>query len=50
MRHYFKFGPVVKEMLFKDFFYFNQPFVQMSRTICTILVEGIMGNIHVKLF
>ena len=26
------------------------PFVQRSRTICTILAEGIMGNILVKLF
>ena len=26
------------------------PFVQRRRTICAILVDGIMGNIHVKLF
>ena len=26
------------------------PFVQQSRTICAILKEGIMGNIHVKLY
>ena len=26
------------------------PFVQWSGTICAILVEGIMENIHVKLF
>ena len=25
-------------------------FVQRSETICAILVEGIIGNIHVKLF
>ena len=26
------------------------PFVQRSKTICAIFEEGIMGNIHVKLY
>ena len=29
---------------------FGLPFVQQSRTICAILVEGIMGNDSEKLF
>ena len=50
MWNYFKFEPVVQN-LFKDFSIFSPGghFVQQSRTICAILVEGIMGNIHVKL-
>ena len=37
----FEFGPVVQEISLKDF---------KSRAIHTILVEGIMGSIPVKLF
>ena len=39
-------------MLFKDISYLElmQPFVQWSRTICAMLVEGIMRNNSVKLF
>ena len=28
----------------------NGLFVRRSGTVCAILVEGIMGNVHVKLF
>ena len=28
----------------------GSPFVQLSRTICAILIDGIMRNISVKLF
>ena len=48
-----KFGPVVQEeKLFKDISYLElwQPFFHWSRTICAILVEGIMRNNSVKLF
>ena len=39
-------------MSFKDLSIFSSDshFVQWSGTICAILVEGIMGHIHVKLF
>ena len=50
---FFEFGPVVhQEMLFKDISYLGSgdPFVQWSRTICEILVKGIMRNNSVKLF
>ena len=42
---------ILNQMLFKDFSIFSPggQFVQQSRTICAILVEGIIGNIHVKL-
>ena len=46
------FGPVVeKEIFFKDIpiFSFGDHFVQKSRTVCAILVEGNMRNISVKL-
>ena len=45
-----QFGPVVQEILFRDFFYFQlwYHFVQRSLIICANLVEGIMENIHVK--
>ena len=48
----FKYGPVVQEMLLKEFsiFSFGGHFVQWSGIICAICLEGIMGNIHVKLF
>ena len=53
MRNYFDFGPVVKVMTFKDIsilsiFISGGHFVQQSRMICAILVEGIMWNISVK--
>ena len=39
-------------MLFKDFSSFSSCgyFVQQIGTICAIVVEGIIGNITVKLF
>ena len=39
-------------MSFKIFLIWSSggPLVQRSRTICAILVEGIMGNIPVKLY
>ena len=47
-----KFGPVVQKMSFKRFHFLSSggPPVQWSRTIYAILKEGIMGNIHVKLY
>ena len=41
-----------QEMSFKDLSIFSSDsyFVQWSGTICAILVEGIMGTIHVKSF
>ena len=48
-----KFGPVVQEeMSFKRFLILSSggPPVQWSRIIYAILKEGIMGNIHVKLY
>ena len=48
-----KIGPVVQEeMLFKIFLSWRSggPPVQWSGTIYAILKEGIMGNIHVKLY
>ena len=50
---YFKFRPVVKEgMLLQDFLFLALAafFFLWNRTACTILVEGIMRNIPVKLF
>ena len=49
--NYFEFGPVVQEeRLFKIFLIWSSggPPVQWSRTVCAVLKEGIMGNIHVK--
>ena len=45
-------GPVVQEMLFKRSLILSSggPPVQWSRTIYAILKEGIMGNIHMKLY
>ena len=39
-------------MSFKDISYLElwQPLFQWSKTICAILVDGIMRNISVKLF
>ena len=39
-------------MLFKDISILSSGghFFQWNGTVCAILVEGIMGNIHVKLF
>ena len=47
-----KFGPMVQEMLFKRFLIWRSgdPPAQWSGTIYAILKEGIMGNIHVKLY
>ena len=47
-----KFGPMVQEMLFKRFLILSSggPPVQWSKTIYAILEEGIMGNIHEKLY
>ena len=53
MSNYFKFGPVVQEqMLFKDYSIFSSGghFVWRSGSICAILLEINMRNIHVKLF
>ena len=53
MRNYFKFGQVVQEeMSFKRFLISSSggPCVLWSGTIYTIYVEGIMGNLHGKLF
>ena len=50
---FMKFGPVVQEeMSFKRFLIWSSgnPPVQWSGTIYAILKEGIMGNIHVKLY
>ena len=50
---FMKFGPVVQEeMSFKRFLIWSSgdPSVQWSRTIYAILKEGIIGNIHVKLY
>ena len=43
---------MVQEMSFKIFVIWSSggPFVQLRRTICTILVEGIKRNNSVKLF
>ena len=43
---------VQKEMSFKDIYFVElwQPSVQRIRTVCAILVEGIMRNDSVKLF
>ena len=48
--HVTLFSVVQKGMLFKDFSIFSSGvhFVRQSPTICAILVEGIMGSIHVK--
>ena len=45
------FGPVVKKMLFKDIAIFSSGghFVQRSRTVCAVLVEGIMWNSSMKM-
>ena len=47
---YFVFGLVVQEMSLKIFLIWSSgsPFVQWSRTICAILVTGIMRNSSVK--
>ena len=53
LRNHSEFGPVVEEeMSFKIFLIWSSgsPCVRWSRTICAILKEGIMGNIHVKLY
>ena len=45
------FGSVVQEeMSFKNIFSFGSHFVYQSGMVCAILVEGIRGNINVKLF
>ena len=47
----FEFGSVVQEMSFKrSFLSSGSPPVWCSRTIYAILKEGIIGNIHVKLY
>ena len=51
--NYFEFGSVVQEeMLFIRFLIWSSgsPLVWWSQTIYAILKEGIMGNIHVKLY
>ena len=53
LRNYFGFGPVVQEeMSFKICLIWSSggPHVRWSGTIYAILKEGIMGNIHVKLY
>ena len=49
---YFEFGPVVQEMSFKIFLIWSSggSCVLWSGTIYAILKEGIMENIHVKLY
>ena len=49
---FFEFGSVVQEMSFKIclIWSFGRPPVWCSRTIYAILKDGIMGNIHVKLY
>ena len=42
------FGPVIKEIF--SIFSSGGHFVQRGRTVCVILVEGIMRYISVKLF
>ena len=37
-------------MLFKRLFYSGSHFIRQSKTVCAILIEGIMRNICVKLF
>ena len=52
-RFYFEFGPVVQQMSFKRFLIWRsgRPPAQWSRTIYAIFFkEGVMGNIHVKIF
>ena len=46
------FGPVVKEISFKDISYIElcQPLFRQSKIICAILEEGIMSNNIVELF
>ena len=48
----FDFGPVVQEISFEDISYLElcQPLFLWSKTICAILVEGMVRNISVKLF
>ena len=50
--NYFDFGPVVHGISFEDISYLElcQPLFRQSKTICAILVEGIMSNTSVKLF
>ena len=45
----FDFGPEVQEISFEDIAYLElcQPLFWLSKTICAILVEGIMRNIFV---
>ena len=44
------FGPVIQEMSSKDCSSSGGHYVQRSITICAIFVDGITGNIRVKLF
>ena len=50
--NFFEFGSVVQEMLFKRVLICSSgsPPVWCSRTIYAILKEGVMGNIHTKLY
>ena len=52
MSSYWKFGSVVQVRLFKSFHIWSSggPPLQWRGTIYAILKEGIMGNIHAKLF
>ena len=52
MKYYFEFRPVGQEMLFKRFLIWSSggPLVQWSGTIYAFLKDGIIGNIHVKLY
>ena len=50
---YFEFGSVVQEkksFIIAPFWSSGSPPVWCSKTIYAILKEGIMGNIHVKLY
>ena len=46
------FWPVVNEMSFKDISIYSSDghFVQWSKTVCAIMVEGIMRNISMESF
>ena len=49
--NYFKFGPVVQEMLFKYISFLTLvAFAPQRKNVCTNLVEGIMWNIQVNYF
>ena len=51
MWNYFEFGPAVQEkMSFKDILSGALAALLFGGTICAIFKQGIIGNIHVKLY